>query len=100
MGLIDTMQTWLRGRSPHAAPACPAEADLLNYTEDKLTTSERARLDRHFAACHDCRELLVLLARFPEEEITAQPPLSTTEIQQQTARVLQYIEANERSKAA
>ncbi|MFL6216643.1 MAG: zf-HC2 domain-containing protein [Blastocatellia bacterium] len=93
------MQTWLRGGASHAAQACPAEADILKYTEDKLSPPSRARLDRHFAACHDCRELLVLLARFPEEDL-AQPPLSTTEIQQQTARVLQYIDADDRSKAA
>jgi hypothetical protein len=97
MGLIDKIQTWLRGGASHAAQACPAEADLLNYTEGRLTPPERARLERHFATCHDCRELLVLLARFPQEEI-AQPPLSAAEIQQQTARVLQYVEADERRK--
>src|SRR5690349_20714371 len=94
MGLIDTIQTWLGGRSSHAAQACPVEADLLNYKEGRLTTPERSRLERHFAACHDCRELLVLLARFPEAEI-ARPPLSAAEIQQQTARVLQYAEADQ-----
>src|SRR5689334_24842017 len=97
MGLIDKIQTWLDGRPSHAAQACPVEADLLNYKEDRLTPPERVRLERHFAACHDCRELLVLLARFPQEEV-AQPPLSAAEIQQQTARVLQYVDADERRK--
>ena len=59
----------------------------------------RTRLEPHFAACHDCRELLLLLTRFPEEEIAAQPPLSAAEIQQQTARVFQYVEADERRRA-
>lgn len=98
MGLIDTLKTWLRGRSSHTAQACPTEADLLNYKEGRATQPARARLERHVAACHDCRELLVLLARFPEEEIKAQPPLSAAEVQQQTAHVLQYAEADERRK--
>jgi tetratricopeptide (TPR) repeat protein len=94
MGLLDTIRTWLGGRSSDAAQACPLEADLLNYKEGRLTPPQRARLERHFAACHDCREVLGLLARFPEEAI-AQPPLTAAEIQQQTAHVLQYVEADQ-----
>jgi Flp pilus assembly protein TadD len=100
MDLIEKIKHWLRGETAHAAPACPTEAGILKYAEDKLSPPERARLERHFAACHNCRELLGLLVRFPEKEMTTQPPLSAAEIQQQTARVLQYIEADERNKAA
>ncbi|HKP10870.1 MAG TPA: tetratricopeptide repeat protein [Blastocatellia bacterium] len=101
MALIDTIRNWLRRRSPRdAARSCPPESDILKYKEKKLSPAARARLEPHFAACHDCRELILLLTRFPEEEIAAQPALSAAEIQQQTARVLQYIEADERRKAA
>lgn len=101
MGLIDSMQVWLGGRqSRGSAQPCPPEADILNYKENHLPAQARARLEQHFAACQDCRELLVLLARFPEEEIAQQPPLSIAEIQQQTARIIQLVEADERRKAA
>jgi len=101
MGLIDSMQDWLGGRqSRGSAQPCPPEADILNYKENHLPAKARVRLEQHFAACQDCRELLVLLVRFPEEEIAQQPPLSNAEIQQQTARVIQLVEASERCKAA
>src|SRR5207253_9547025 len=44
--------------------------------------------------------LLVVLARFPEAELAELPPPSSAEVQQQTARVLQMIEASEGRKAA
>jgi tetratricopeptide (TPR) repeat protein len=101
MGLIDSMQNWLGGRqSRGSAQPCPPEADILKYQENHLPAKVRARLEQHFAGCQDCRELLVLLVRFPEEEIAQQPPLSQAEIQQQTARVIQLFEDGERRKAA
>ena len=101
MGLIDSLPTWLGGKPPRVtAPPCPTEADILNYAEHRLPTSQRQTLERHFAACHDCRELLVLLARFPEAEVAKLPPPSNAEVQQQTARVMQMIEASERRDRA
>ncbi|MEN3330881.1 MAG: hypothetical protein V7641_246 [Blastocatellia bacterium] len=101
MGLIDSMQAWFGDRQPRgSAPPCPPEADILKYKESHLPAKARARLEQHFAACQDCRELLVLLVRFPEDEIAGLPPLADAEIQQQTARIIQLIEANERRKAA
>ena len=101
MGLIDSMRDWLGGRqSRGSAQPCPPEADILNYTEQRLPAPARHELEQHVAACADCRELLVLLARFPESEIAELPPPSSAEIQQQTARVMQLIEASERRNAA
>lgn len=101
MGLIDSLKYWLAGRPTRGvALPCPPEADILKYTEDTLPRRARTRLEEHFIACPDCRELLVLLARFPEEVIAQQPPLTDAEIQQQTARVIQLIEADARRKAA
>jgi tetratricopeptide (TPR) repeat protein len=101
MGLIDSMQVWLGGRqSRGSAQPCPPEADILKYKENHLPAKARARLEQHLAACQDCRGLLVLLVRFPEEEIAQQPPLSIAEIQQQTARIIQLVEGDERHKAA
>ena len=97
MGLIHSLQTWL-GRKPSRAggPPCPTELDVLKYTENRLPAKSRAGLDLHFAACQDCRELLAVLARFPEEEVAEQPALSSAEIQQQTARVIQLFDESER----
>jgi len=99
MGLIDSLQAWLSRKPQRAgAPLCPPESDILKYKENHLPTEARERLEQHVADCQDCRELLVLLARFPEEEIAQQPPLSNAEIQQQIARVIQLIEEDERRK--
>ena len=100
MGLIDSLSNWLGGRQRTGARPCPPEADILSYKENNLSKQARTRLEQHIAACRDCRELLVLLVRFPVETITQQPPLSEAEIQQQTARVIQLIEADERRQAA
>jgi tetratricopeptide (TPR) repeat protein len=99
MGLIDLLPNWLGGRRRTGALPCPPEADILKYKENHLPKRARARLEQHVAACQDCRELLVLLVRFPVEGITQQPALSEAEIQQQTARVIQFIEADERRRA-
>jgi len=99
MGLIDSLQAWLGSKQRRAGTPHPPEADILKYKENRLPTEARSRLEQHFAACQDCRQLLVLLARFPEEEIAQQPPLSSAEIQQQIAKVIQFIEADERRKA-
>jgi tetratricopeptide (TPR) repeat protein len=99
MGLIDSLQAWLVRKPQRAgAPPCPPESDILKYKENHLPTGARERLEQHVADCQDCRELLVLLARFPEEEIAQQPPVSKAEIQQQIARIIQLIEEDERRK--
>ncbi|HJQ23163.1 MAG TPA: tetratricopeptide repeat protein [Blastocatellia bacterium] len=101
MGLIDSLPSWLGGRPPRAAALpCPTEADILNYAEQRLSAPARHELEQHFAACDDCRGLLVLLARFPEAEITELPPPSSAEVQQQTARVMQLFEESERRNSA
>jgi len=99
MGFIDTLRHRLRRTSHTTTQPCPPESDILKYQEGTLSASARARLEPHFAACHDCRELLLLLTRFPEKEAAAQPPLSAAEIQQQTAHIFQYVEADDRRKA-
>lgn len=96
MGLIHSLQTWLGRKPSRAGGSCPTELDVLQYTENRLPAKARAGLDLHFAACQDCRELLAVLARFPEKEIVEQPALSSAEIQQQTARVIQLFDESER----
>jgi len=102
MGLIDSLPNWLGGRQRTGAQPCPPEADILKYKENLLPKPARARLEQHVAACQDCRELLVLLARFSMDEITEevrqQPPLTEGEIQRQTAHIIQLIEADEHSR--
>src|SRR5689334_18952882 len=100
MGLIDSLRAWLGSKQRRANALCPPEADILKYKENHLPTKTRSVLELHFANCQDCRELLVLLARFPEAEIAELPPLSSAEIQQQTARVIRLFEENEGGKVA
>jgi tetratricopeptide (TPR) repeat protein len=96
MGFTDSLQNLLGSKPPRAAATvCPTESDILNYTENRLPATALDRLEQHFAGCEDCRGLLVVLARFPEAELAELPPPSSAEVQQQTARVLQMIEASE-----
>ena len=74
MRLIDSLYRLFRGEKPEAGlkaglpiPQCPNEAQVLTYSEGKLSPRMRAELESHFATCNDCRSLLVLLTRFNNE---------------------------------
>lgn len=76
-------------------PNCPDEDDLFAYFENKLPTHKRARFERHFAQCDDCRELLALVGR---ESDNRQAPLTDEAVAEQTNRVLGYIQSDERNR--
>lgn len=76
-------------------PNCPDEAGVLAYSEDKLSKRDRARVERHFAECDDCRQVLAFLGREPEE---ASAPLTAKAVSEQTDRVLAYIKKDERDR--
>ncbi|MEK6322422.1 MAG: tetratricopeptide repeat protein [Acidobacteriota bacterium] len=76
-------------------PNCPSEADVLTYSENKISTRSRVRFERHFAGCNDCRELLVFLGREPDEMAVS---LSQEAVSEQTNRVLAYIQNDERNR--
>jgi tetratricopeptide (TPR) repeat protein len=71
---------------------CPDEAQVLGYLESKLSVRNRARLERHFANCEDCRELLVVTGRRSAE---APPPLADETVREQTSKVLSLIYSDE-----
>ena len=72
---------------------CPNEADVLAYSENKLSKRDRAGLERHFAECDDCRQVLAFLGRESEE---APAPFTEKAVSEQTDRVLAYIQRDER----
>ena len=76
-------------------PDCPGEDDLFAYFENKVPTHKRARFERHFADCDDCRELLALVGR---ESDDASAPLAEEALTEQTSRVLGYIHGDERNR--
>ena len=75
-------------------PNCPDEDDLFAYFESKLPTHRRARFERHFAYCDDCRELFALVGR---ESDSRPAPLTDEAVEEQTNRVLGYIKSDERT---
>lgn len=81
------------------APPCPNEAQVLAYTERKLSPHMRAELEGHFAICHDCRSLLALLARFNNETSENTTPVSEEGVKNQTARILAFIEKDEQKRS-
>ena len=76
-------------------PKCPSEVDVLAYSENKLSTRMRGRVERHFAECDDCRQLLTFLG---QESVEKSPPLSQAEVSEQANRVLGYIRNDERNR--
>ena len=96
MSLIQSFKHWIGVGEPVASSeSCPQESEILKYKEGGLSSDTRRRLEGHFANCADCQELFVLIARFPEEEVSGSTTPSSAEIQQQTARILHYIEEDE-----
>jgi tetratricopeptide (TPR) repeat protein len=81
-------------------PLCPDEAEIFFYMERRTSSRRRAELENHFAACSDCRELMALFITVPDEKIegddTSLAPLSSDGVKKQTARVIAFIENDER----
>ena len=76
---------------------CPREVDVLAYTEGKLSTLGRVRIERHIAQCDDCRQVIAFIGR---ESLENSPPLTQTEVSVQTGRVLGYIRNSEINKTS
>lgn len=74
---------------------CPSEVDVLAYSENKLSTRRRVRVERHFAGCDGCRQLLTFLG---QESLEKAPALSQAEVTEQANRVLGYIRNDERNR--
>jgi Tfp pilus assembly protein PilF len=76
-------------------PSCPNEADILAYSENRLSSIARSRLESHLAGCEDCREILVFMGR----EVEKGAPISAEAVSKQTARVLGAIRDYEHGSA-
>jgi tetratricopeptide (TPR) repeat protein len=77
-------------------PNCPGEADVLAYSENRLSRFNRSRFEHHFAGCYDCRELLAFLGR---ESVEVGAQLADKAASEQTHRVLDYIQRDERQRS-
>ena len=71
---------------------CPNEAEVLTYFESRLSERNRAHLERHFASCDDCRELLAFLGSESAETLA---PFADEAVREQTNRVLGLIRSDE-----
>ena len=91
MRIIDVLIRLISARDPN----CPNEADVLAYSENRLSSRTRAQVERHFAGCHDCMDVLAFLGRQTHDS-----GAQTTDdiVSKQTNRVLAYIENDERQR--
>jgi tetratricopeptide (TPR) repeat protein len=76
---------------------CPDEVDVLAYSENKLSTRSRVRVESHFAECDDCRQLLTFLG---QDSVDEAPPLSQAEVTKQSNRILGYIRNDDRARTS
>ena len=76
-------------------PNCPTEANVLAYTENRLSPRMRSQIERHVVDCHDCIEVLAFLGR---EVDTVAAPETAESVAEQTNRVLAYIQTDERNR--
>src|SRR5262245_30634002 len=74
-------------------PNCPTEDQVLAYSENRLSAGSRAQLELHFADCSDCLEVLAFLGREARETVA---PSTEETVSEQTARVLSYIQNDDR----
>src|SRR5262249_40104205 len=82
--------------------ACPTDARIFAYYENRLQFVARKKIERHLGSCERCRESLALLIRLPQEEQSAGVvPAEAFEggrgeaNKAQVARVLAMIERDE-----
>ena len=79
MKISDVLSRLIGARDPN----CPNEADVLAYSENKLSNRDRGRVERHFAECDDCRQVLAFLGRESEE---ASAPFTENAVQLEKRR--------------
>lgn len=82
-------------RRSTGAAKCPGESAVLAYSEDRISASTRAQLERHFADCSSCRELVAFLTK---ESIETPGPESEEIVAPQTAKVLAMIRDQQRRR--
>jgi tetratricopeptide (TPR) repeat protein len=86
------MSKTLRSLFGRRETICPDEAEVLAYTESRLSARNRAHLERHFAGCDDCRELLVFRGR---ESAEMPPAVADEAVREQTHKVLSLIHSDD-----
>jgi tetratricopeptide (TPR) repeat protein len=81
---------------PATGSECPHEADVLAFSEGRLSHRRREQLESHFLFCDDCRAFLALFARSSDDATEPDiQPLTDKAIKNQTARVLTYIKEDD-----
>jgi anti-sigma factor RsiW len=83
--------------NPSGTIQCPAEAELLAYSENRLRGLRRSRLEKHLSGCDDCRETLIDLTQ-GAFLINVEPLNDPNEQRVRTAGVLQMIQRDERKR--
>ena len=93
---IMSLSETIRSITGRGQGTCPDEGQVLGYLESRVSALNRARLERHFANCDDCRELLVFTRRrFAETFVETPAPLADETVREQTSNVLSLIYADE-----
>lgn len=106
MRLIGPLYRLFKGEQPEAGlkaglptPSCPNEAQILTYSEGKLSPHMRVEMESHFAICNDCCSLLALLAQFNNETCENATPIAEEEVKKQTAKIIAFIEKDEQRES-
>ncbi|HLG14672.1 MAG TPA: tetratricopeptide repeat protein [Blastocatellia bacterium] len=95
---LDEALSFLRGEHQEdGASHCPDEADVLAYLAKTHSGRNRARMERHFNICDNCRETLALYVRIPGDQLDGASFAEADEqtVTSQAARVRAMIAEDE-----
>lgn len=77
-------------------PGCPAESEILDYKESRLSEERRIQVESHIAECDECRELLILSCKIEG----AEHELSAETIANQVEKIVRYASVDESRRTA
>lgn len=78
-------------------PACPGEAEILAYCEGWIEEDRCRQLDKHFAECEACIELLAVFALIasPQDGAREESAAVSAENRRQAEKIAELIEQDE-----
>ena len=92
----------LAGERKAGGAPCPSESQILGYIQGVAAAPINKYMERHLADCDRCRELAAACFNSTDEDLAEakSQQINDNELNNQMARILGYIEADDRRQAS